>query len=151
MPQPTRGDGPWAAAIDYWLREKGWLQADLVRRIEELGEKTGKNTVSSATNGRDVNTRSLRIIAQAFGVPLAAVLVSPEQLRAGEEMQRTIQAAVSAALAGLRARNVLPPLGYDAILEEMKVHSRTLEPREARPVPVRRESVRKKNPPKRRK
>ncbi len=91
MPKPERGDGPWGEAIEYWMTQRRWRQADVVRALEVLfppktkKSKGYKNTVSTAANGFDVNTRSLRRIAKALDAPLDAVLVSPLRKAANEE------------------------------------------------------------------
>ncbi len=95
MPQPTLGDGPWGEAIEYWLKQRRWQQADIVRALEVLypstkGKKSkgNKNTVSTAARGLDCNTRSLRRIAKALAVPLDQVLVSPLRRAANEERRQ---------------------------------------------------------------
>ena len=64
--------GPWGDAIDYWLREKGLRQSDLVR-LTGLQAKT----VSKVARGHDTQTSVLRRIATAFGIAVDFVLVSP--------------------------------------------------------------------------
>ncbi len=103
MPQPAKSDGPWGEAIQYWLDVKGWRQADLIREIQNLQKpeaavragkrkksKGNKNTVSTACLGRDCNTKTLRIIATALGVPLDGVLVSPDRKSANEARKQMI-------------------------------------------------------------
>ncbi len=79
MPQPKSGDGPWGAAIRYWLNRRGMQQADLVRTIKALNGTTTPNTLSTAIRGFDCSTRTLRIIAAALKVSLDEVLVSPDK------------------------------------------------------------------------
>jgi hypothetical protein len=98
MPQAEHGDGPWGEAIEYWLKVKRWKQADLRRAFEELPDLQrggGKNTVSTAVRGLDVNTSTLRGIAKAFGVPLEEVLVSPDR-RSAKERERELVEQISA-------------------------------------------------------
>jgi transcriptional regulator with XRE-family HTH domain len=47
-------------------------QSELARK-----SRLGQNTISTAARGRDTNTRTLTMIANALGVPLAEVLVLP--------------------------------------------------------------------------
>ncbi len=95
MPAPATGPGPWGAAIRYWLPRKKMRQADLVRAT-----RLGKNTVSSATLGLDVNTATLVAIAKAFNEPLEVILVSPEWMDRQDAQRRMIQEAVERALRG---------------------------------------------------
>ena len=86
--KPKHADGPWGEAIVYWLNERGWQQADLVRKGQ--GTLT-KNTVSTAFRGLDVNTMTLRLIAAVFEVPIEDVLVSPERKADSEIRKQEIQ------------------------------------------------------------
>jgi transcriptional regulator with XRE-family HTH domain len=92
-PEPEHGEGPWGAAIRYWLHKKHLSQADLVRDT-----KLGKNTISYATRGLDTTTSTLHLIAKALKEPLELVLVSPEWMDRQEHLERIIAAAVSRAM-----------------------------------------------------
>lgn len=89
--RPTAGDGPWGEAIIYWLKKRGWSQADLGRAASAIAKKDQatnlKNTVSNACLGRDCHTRTLRLLAAALNVPLDQLLVSPERKSDNERMR----------------------------------------------------------------
>jgi transcriptional regulator with XRE-family HTH domain len=90
MPRPPRKNGPWGDAINYWLDDRGWNQTDLRKAIGDGGAALSKNTIGNAARGFDVSTRVLRIIATALGVPVEAVLVSPNRQSAQEERRQMI-------------------------------------------------------------
>ncbi len=100
MPRPAHADGPWGEAIRHWLKAREWVQADLVRAIQDAhpGSKIKANTISNAALGRDCRTSTLRQIADALQVPFEEVLVSPNRRSANEERKQLIIQAVEAAL-----------------------------------------------------
>jgi transcriptional regulator with XRE-family HTH domain len=90
MPAASIGDGPWGEAISYWLKRKGWRQADLVKAIQNQHKNTSKNTISKAVRGFDTTTRVLRTISQALQVPLDLVLVSPDRKSANDARRQMV-------------------------------------------------------------
>lgn len=52
------------------LHERGWSQADLVRRVRETtGQKMGRDAVSTYVNGRSFpSPKSLNLLSKAFGI-----------------------------------------------------------------------------------
>lgn len=96
MKVKTQGTGPWGDAIKYWLKLRGWVQADLVAAVKALEAtadkpKGSKNTVSRAFRGLDVNTSSLVLIAKALDVDIEDVLISPLRQLANDERRKEIQ------------------------------------------------------------
>ena len=113
---------PWAPAIDYWLREKKFTQADLVRqinkRIDEINEanaaqadaapevdgrksikpkklpRFGTNTMSRIARGNHTHTRKLEIIALHLEVPFEDVLVSPLRRSINEQSLQRVRETV---------------------------------------------------------
>jgi transcriptional regulator with XRE-family HTH domain len=90
-------DGPWGAAVQYWLDKLRWRQADLSRA-------TGieAKTISTIVRGYDTTTRMLRKIAHALDreatlrtlpnrITFEDVLVSPERKSALELRKAMIQ------------------------------------------------------------
>ena len=72
VPQPRREDGPWGEAIQHWLNERKWSQADLAKAT-----KIQPKTISQIARGFHTQTRVLEVIAKALDVTLDRVLVSP--------------------------------------------------------------------------
>ncbi len=128
-------DGPWGAAIRYWLDRKGWTQTDLRK---ESGVK--KNTVSKATRGFDVNTSTLRQIAAGLKVSISDVLVSPTRRLAAEETRRM---AIEAAEYVLNERRVseTPTPGQPDVTESIDQVKRVIRKAEHA---VRKQTPRKK-------
>lgn len=137
MTAPKRGIGPWGAAIVYWLGKKQWVQADLIRQLEEIGLARGKNTISRACHGRDVNTATLDAIAKAFDVAPEFILVSPEWIDNQLLKSRVIHQAVLQALTDHQARPEVTPTGKPDSFEVVIDKAKGVE-----------ETRRKKNPPK---
>jgi transcriptional regulator with XRE-family HTH domain len=90
---PPKAPGPWGEAIDYWLKQKGWRQADLVR-----ASGIDPNTISSIVRGFNTTTRLLWAIAKALQVPIDEVLLSPTRRTGSEAQKRMIAEAVELAL-----------------------------------------------------
>ncbi len=124
MPKPVEGDGPWKAAIAYWLDKHDWSAADLARHV-----KMPENTVSRAVRGWHVNTRTLERIADGFGVTLEEVLVSPARRSTEEQQRLVIQDAVERALKNM-ARP--PSAPADPMEDSINASMRAIQEEQAR-------------------
>ncbi len=135
MPQPTLGDGPWGEAIEYWLNQRRWQQADIVRALEALyppakGKKAkgNKNTVSTAARGFDCNTQTLRRIARALEVPLDQVLVSPLRRAANEDRRKLALDITEQVLRRMESAGSPVALPAEVIPETAEPEPQPLEP-----------------------
>lgn len=129
-PQPEMqaeyADGPWGAAVQYWLDKLRWRQADLSRA-------TGiePKTISSIVRGFDTTTRVLRKIALALDreaarrsfpnqITFEDVLVSPDRKSAIEIRKQMIHEITERVTRELEARITpkrLPPAVHHTMSE----------------------------------
>jgi transcriptional regulator with XRE-family HTH domain len=123
MPIPVSGDGPWGAAIAYWLARRQWRQADLLRAMREQDKTISKNTISRAARGLDVSTRVLRSIATVLNAPLELVLVSPERFRTDEQERRKLIDTVDEVLRQMKQPEAQSdPAGMLAAFQTLEDH-----------------------------
>lgn len=132
MPEPDEGGGPWGEAIEYWLKDKKWVQADLERAIDRLVEQglvkksLTKNTISSATRGFHCATATLEIIATGLGKPLEDVLVSPARKSVNEDRRRLAEEISARVLREIDTRQSQTPFedAIGVIRQNVKRHGR---------------------------
>ena len=142
MPAPLTYERPWGAAIQYWLKLRGLLQADIVRN-------TGltSNTVSRAVRGLHVNTQTLEIIADRGFHPLRLtvedVLIAPDRRQTDAHRKQTIVEAVELAL---RHQPVMPESIAAAIQHDLRVFAQAEKRRQDATRPKRSRSSLKKSP-----
>jgi transcriptional regulator with XRE-family HTH domain len=98
MPQAKRGTGPWGDAIQHWLNERKWRQADLAKATQ-----IGTKTISQIVRGFHTQTRVLEEIARKLDVPLDRVLVSPLRRGSDEDRRGTIRKILMDALRAVDA------------------------------------------------
>lgn len=102
MPQAKTEDGPWGAAIMYWLPKRDMRKIDLARA-------TGiePKTISRIARGFPTTTNVLRKIADALKVPLEDALVSPARRSATADRRQLVNEVVNAAI--IQLDELMPP------------------------------------------
>lgn len=125
MPAVKTGNGPWGEAIRYWLPKRNMRNADLARAtgIEE-------KTIGKMARGFHTTTRKLEVVAVALGVTLEEILVSPDRIRASENLERLIRDAVSAVLRESGSTQI--QAGHDVVHAAVERQTRMLEEKRAR-------------------
>jgi len=93
MPAAERKTGPWGEAIDYWLKQRGLRQSDLVK-----GTRIEAKTISRIARGFHTQTRKLELIAKFLTVPLERILVSPLKSGPGEDRRQLVRGIIEDAL-----------------------------------------------------
>jgi transcriptional regulator with XRE-family HTH domain len=91
-PQPYE-DGPWGAAVRYWLEKLHISQAALAR---DTGIQP--NTIGRIVRGLHAQTRLLELIAFSLKVPFESVLVSPRRHGPAEDRREFARRVIADAL-----------------------------------------------------